>query len=116
MEDEKKELPDLTELVKGRLNRRGHTLKKGSRSMGRPGNYLSRALRHGDMRTSQLLALSDMLGENMFVHYFDLLPTSCRSTPAEVALQDEIKALKAELERVKEERDRYWAVIEKRMG
>lgn len=63
MEEEKKELPDLAELMKGWRKRRGHTLLKGSRGMGRPGNYLSRTLRQGDMRMGQLLALSDMLGE-----------------------------------------------------
>lgn len=105
------ELPDLTELIKGRLKRRGHGLTKASVHMGRPRNYLSRALRQRDLRISHLIELSALLGENLLVQYVDTLPPSCRTTPAEVALQTELDTLKAELERVKEENAKLWGVI-----
>lgn len=104
-------LPDIRTIVLSLLKKQGRTLSRASQGMGRSAYYLSVALRDRNPRIGMLMDLSDELGTNLLGYYQDHMPPGVRYTPRDVAYQQEIKALKAELETVKAERDKYWAVI-----
>lgn len=93
---------------------KGTSLSSISRKLKKHNTFLHQNLRTRDARPSVLLALSDFLGVNLFEYYLALLPEHIRPTAQEKELLKEIEALKKELERVGEERDRYWKVISSR--
>ena len=109
----KKELPDMPAIARNWAKYKGTSLNAISRKLKKSSNYLHSNLRTRDVRPSVLLALSDFLGENLFEYYLELLPEHVRPTAREKELLKEIEALKKELKRVGEERDKYWEKIGK---
>lgn len=89
-------------------------MRHASMRMGKSANYLTQALKGENPRISMLLELSREININLLNLYLPLLPDAIRPTPTEQALRQENEALRAELEKVKEENARLWGVIEKR--
>ncbi len=109
----KKELPDIAAIARNWAKYKGTSLRSISRKLKKNPQYLHQNLHSRDVRPSVLLALSDFLGKNLFEYYLELLPPNVRPTAREKELIQEIEALKKELKRVGEERDRYWEKIGK---
>lgn len=112
--DKKNQLPDMNKLVGALLSQRGSSLRRQSLKMGQSHNYLGTALKRKNLPIGLLLELSIDLNVNLLEAYLLHLPPHVRPTAAERDLMQRINDLTAELLRVKEERDRYWKVIEKR--
>jgi hypothetical protein len=106
-----KELPDIRDAVKALLMKQNKSMHMASRRMGRSHNFLSLTLRDRNPRIGLLIDLSEELGTNLLNYYLDHMPPSVRLTARDVAHREEINALKAELERVKEENAKLWGVI-----
>lgn len=109
--DQEKPLPAIRDLVHHLLYMQGRGMRHASKRMGRSANFLSEALKGGKPRIDLLLHLSRELNHNLLNLYMPLLPDHLQTTPAEAALKDQVAALKAELEKTMQERDKYWAVI-----
>jgi hypothetical protein len=107
----KNELPDLLIAVKTLLLKQNKFMHMASKGMGRSPYYLTVALRDRNPRIGLLMYLSEELGTNLLNYYLDHMPPSVRLTARDVAHREEINALKAELERVKEENAKLWGVI-----
>lgn len=112
--DKKTTLPDINRLVGALLKQRGSSLRRQSLRMGQSHNYLGTALKRRNLPIGLLLELSNTLGVNLLEAYLSLLLPYVRPTAVERDLHQRINDLTAELQRVTEERDRYWRVIEKK--
>ncbi|MCF8256392.1 MAG: hypothetical protein K9J06_02500 [Flavobacteriales bacterium] len=107
-------LPDINRLVGTLLQQRGSSLRAQSLKMGQSHNYLGTALKRKNLPIGLLLELSNALGVNLLEAYLHLLQPLVRPTAVERDLLQRLNDLTAELQRVTEERDRYWKVVERR--
>ncbi len=112
--DKNTPLPDINRLVGAILKQRGSSLRAQSLQMGYNHNYLNTALQRTNLPIGLLLELSTALEVNLLELYLPQLPAHVRTTAAERGLHQRINDLTAELHTVKEERDRYWRVIERK--
>ena len=110
----KKDLPDMAAIGRNWAKHKGTSLRSISRKLKKNPDFLRQSLSTRDARPSVLLALSDFLGVNLFEYYLELLPPHIRPTSREKELEKQLEALRNELKRVEQERDRYWRVIENR--
>lgn len=114
--DKKTTLPDINKLATVLLKQRGSSLRRQSLKMGQSHNYLGTALKRKNLPIGLLLELSNALGVNLLEAYLHLLHAHVRPTAVERDLLQKMADQTAELQRVTEERDRYWKVIEGRVG
>lgn len=112
--DKNNPLPDMNRVVGAILKQRNSSLRAQSLQMGHNHNYLNLALRRRHLPMDLLLDLSNALGVNLLEYYTPLLHAHVRPTAAERDLHRQLADLRAELDRVTEEKDRYWRVIERR--
>jgi lambda repressor-like predicted transcriptional regulator len=112
--DQNTPLPDINRLVGAILKQRGSSLRAQSLRLGYHHNYLNTALQRKNLPIGLLLELSTALEVNLLELYLPQLPAHVRATAVERGLHQRINDLTAELHSVKEERDRYWKVIERR--
>ena len=87
------------------------TLASVARSEQRDKHFYQRALQGGNPRIEVLIELSRDLNHNLLHLYLPLLPTNIRPTPAEAAIRQENEALRAELEKLKQENAKLWGVV-----
>jgi len=106
--------PDIARLVKGLLKQRGSSLRTLSIKMGRNHSYLHLALKRKELPIQVLIELSNAIGYNFVELYLPQLHAHLRPTAAERALQQQLAEQAALLQRITEERDKYWKVIEGR--
>lgn len=104
-------LPAVLEHVRHRaaLNRR--TLTSIERQMGLSHNSLYRQLNGRDPRIGLLVELSRELNHDLLQLYRPLLPANLHTTEREAQLQQQIDSLQAELEKLKKENAKLWAVM-----
>lgn len=107
-------LPDIRNAVIGAAKRRGTSLRALSLRMGYNANYLSDSLARNQPRITLLLELSVVLQVNLLESYLLLLPATVRPTAIERDQMEQIDRLQQERDTARAERDRLWAVVEKR--
>lgn len=112
----KNEYPNLSSVVATLLKQQGGSLRSHSLKMGQASNYLSTNLRANNPRISLLIELSNALDYNLLEAYRPFLKPEVASTAVERDLKQKMNDLTAELLRVTEEKDRYWAVIASKAG
>lgn len=110
--EKKNTQPNIAALAAGLLKQRGSSLRAMSLKMGRGHNYLSLTLKRKELPIQLLIELSNTLGYNFVELYLPQLHAHLRPTAAERALQQQLAEQAAQLQRITEERDRYWKVIE----
>jgi len=111
---DKAKLPNLRNAVIGIAQRRGMSLRSLSLRMGHHENYLSDNLASKQPRISFLLELSAMLHTNLLESYLHLLPPTVRPTAIERDQLDQLDRMRQERDTARAERDKYWALLEKR--
>jgi lambda repressor-like predicted transcriptional regulator len=113
---QKTTLPDINTYVAVLLKQRGSSLRALSLKMGHNHNWLGTALKRKNLPIDLLLELSNTLGVNLLEAYLPHLEPLVRPTAMERDLIQKMNDQTAHLLRVTEERDRYWKVIEGRVG
>lgn len=109
-------LPDISKYVGSLLKQRGSSLRAHSLKMGQSHNYLGTTLKRRNLPIGLLVELSNTLNVNLLEAYLPLLQPLVRPTAAERDLLQKMADQTAQLLRITEERDRYWKVIEGRVG
>lgn len=107
----KNELPDLLNAVKALIREQGTTMSALSRALKKEPSYVNRNLHKKKPDVGLITDLSIVLGTNLFDLYGQNLPPNIRATEAERVLTAQIEALRAELDQVRGQRDKYWDVI-----
>lgn len=105
----------MNKVVASLLKQRGSSLRKQSLKMGYSHGYLINALQRKNLHIGLLLELSNALNINLLQFYLPHLHEHLRPTTAERELMQKLADQGAELQRITEERDKYWKVIEGRV-
>lgn len=117
------ELPDLKKTVEHLVWEKKTSMTELSRKLGQKQNFVHYHLSNRDLRVSHVIALSEQLKTNFFQDFVNKLSEPLRPLSSEKALhtvveqkQNEIEALRKELETVKAERDKYWDALAGKAG
>jgi hypothetical protein len=110
----KPEYPKLNKLVESLLKQRGSSLSKTSLQLGKAKNYLGVRLRTKNPPIGLLIELSNILSYNLLEAYRPFLEPEVRYTAHERHQMQQLADQAGEIIKLKEERDKYWRVIEGR--